>query len=302
MATAPAKPPTEAATIAYIRENFGFAAGFLAIPEIRKILLDAGRREQAGHDISDTWLQGQLFATKWWKTTAEVTRNWTALSSTDPAESRKRIENTMREIRTMATGMGLPMDQKQLLAYATQVNKYGWSEQQVKDGIASHLVYNPAKAQQGQAALAVDQVKEIASQYLVPLSDQTIQKWGRDIISGNVDAKAFESYSKEMAKSMFPGLTAAIDSGVTVAQYVAPYKARAAELLEIPEESVNFNDSKWRPAIDQIDGKTGMRTSMSITDWERTLRTDSKYGYDKTQGARDQAADLTTKLASLFGA
>ncbi len=41
---------------------------------------------------------------------------------------------------------------------------------------------------------------------------------------------------------------------------------------------------------------------MSLSDWQRTLKTDTSYGYDKTQGARSEAADLTSKLASLFGA
>lgn len=288
--------------INYIREHYGFLAGFLNIPEIRSILLRAGSLAQQGKPISAEVLRGQVYATKWWKTTADVTRSWTALSATDPAEAKKRIENTMREIRTMATGMGLPMDQKQLLAYATQVNKYGWSEQQVKDGIASHLVYNSQKAQQGQAALAVDSVKEMAAKYLVPLSDATIQKWGRDLVSGNVDPAAFESYAKEQAKSLFPGLTAAIDAGVTVADYIEPYKQIAAQTLEIPEEQVNWMDPKWRKAVDQIDPKTGVRASMSLSDWQRTLRTDTVYGYDKTQQARNEAADLTTKLATLFGA
>lgn len=306
MATKPkakAKPkaPSTPSTIAYIRENYGFLAGFLDIPDLRKILIEAGRRSQKGTPVSKEWIQGKMYATPWWKKTAEVTRNWIALNGTDPATAKQRLASTKTQITSAATAAGVTLTPDQIAKYALNVNKFGWSEQQVQSAIGHQLVYNPDKAAQGQAGLTVDKLKEMSSAYLVPVSDETLQKWARNVVGGDVDLAAFETYAKEQAKSLFPSLSAAIDAGVTVNDYVDPYREQAAKVLEISPDEVDFMDPKWRKAVDQVDPKTGQRTALSLADWTTTMRTDSQYGYDKTKGARAEAASLTSKLGEMFG-
>lgn len=299
MATAPT-PPAKAPTkkpvdpLSYIRENYGFLAGFLAIPEIKTVLLNAAKGSW-----TPAKLQGAVYGTKWWKTTAEVTRNWTALQSTDPASAKKRIEDTMRQIRTLATGQGVRLDQKQLLAYATQVNKYGWSEQQVAQGVASQFNYNPDKAASGQAALTVDKLKGIASQYLIPVSDATVQKWTRDVIGGQIDADSFVGWAQQQAKSRWPGLADAIDRGVTPEQYTDTYKQTIAQVLETDPDQINLMDAKWSKVIDQVDPKTGARTAMSLSDAATFARKQPEFA--KTAQAKQQSAELTSFLGDLFG-
>ncbi len=296
MTTAPKKPPTQ---IEYIRAHYGFLAGFLDIPELRKVLLQAS---VPGKEWAPEKLQGAIYATSWWKKTAEVTRQWVALQSTDPATAAQRLKDAKTQIATYAKQAGVNLDPARLDYYAAAVNRYGWGEQQVKSAIGHQFHYDPKVAQTGQAAMTVDALKAKAAEYLVPLSNATLNKWGQDVLSGNIDMASFESYAKEQAKSMFPGLKAALDSGVTVAQYVAPYKEHAAQMLEIAPEQVNFMDPKWRTAVDKIDPKTGVRTSMSLSDWDTELRTNSIYGWDKTAQAREQGAKLISSLGKTFGA
>lgn len=295
------KPKTSSAAqqINYIRANYGYLAAFLDIPEIRKVLLQAS---VPGKEWAPEKLQGAIYATGWWKKTAETTRQWIALQSQDPATAKQKLAQTTQQVRVLASQTGVNLSDAQVNQMALNINKFGWSEQQVRSAVGHQFHYDPKVAAKGQAALTVDALKETASKYLVPLSDSTINKWGQDVLSGNVDLAAFESYAKEQAKSMFPGLTAALDAGVTVAQYVEPYKQTAAQMLEIPPEQVNFMDPKWRKAVDQIDPKTGTRTSMSLTDWQNELRTNTSYGWDKTSQAREQSAQLLTSLGKTFGA
>jgi hypothetical protein len=82
---------------------------------------------------------------------------------------------------------------------------------------------------------------------------------------------------------------------------VNPYKQIAAQTLEVPPESVNFMEPKWRSALDQVDPKTGQRTVMTLTDWTAKIKTDSSYGYDKTQQGINEAAKLTNDLLGKFG-
>lgn len=40
---------------------------------------------------------------------------------------------------------------------------------------------------------------------------------------------------------------------------------------------------------------------MTLYDWQRVLRTEETYGYDRTSAARQQAANLATQLQKTFG-
>lgn len=298
---APAKkaaPSSQQRQLAYIQENYGFMAGFLQIPEIKNILLKAS---VPGKEWSPAKLQGAVYKTSWWKKTAAVTRSWIALQSTDPATAKRTLDATKTQIRQAAQQSGIAVTDAQVNTWALNVNKFGWTPEQVQSGIGAQFKYNPDKAAQGQAGLTVDKLKEMSSAYLVPVSDATLQKWARNVVGGDVDLAAFETYAKEQAKSLFPSLSAAIDAGVTVNDYVDPYREQAAKVLEINPDEVDFMDPKWRKAVDQVDPKTGQRTALSLADWTTTMRTDSQYGYDKTKGARAEAASLTSKLGEMFG-
>jgi hypothetical protein len=137
---------------------------------------------------------------------------------------------------------------------------------------------------------------------MVPISDQAQQKWASDLMQGKVNDNDYMNYLKEQAKSLFPSMGAAIDSGVTPSQYTDPYKQIAAQTLQVPPDSVNFSDPKWGKALFQIDPKTGARTAMSLADWGKTLRSDPVYGYAKTPAAQSQAADFAENILNTFGA
>jgi hypothetical protein len=111
-----------------------------------------------------------------------------------------------------------------------------------------------------------------------------------------------KGYAIEQAKSLFPGLTAALDAGQTVDQYADPYKQIATQELNVNPADIQWTDPKWMKALNQVDPKTGARTSMSLDQWLSTLRTDPTYGYDQTNKAGQQAAQLATQLSQRFGA
>ena len=169
-------------------------------------------------------------------------------------------------------------------------------------GRPNAILGQPGQGPNTQGSPIADQLKQVASEYLVPISDQVIQQWGQNIASGQVDLNGFTSYMKEQAKSLFPGLTAAIDSGQTVKQYTDPYRQKAAQVLEINPDSIDFSQPQWEKALQQIDPKTGERVSMSLSDWGMELRSNPLYGYSKTQGAKTQAYDSVLNLATRLGA
>lgn len=144
-------------------------------------------------------------------------------------------------------------------------------------------------------------VTDTAHAFLVPMSGASAKTWATKIALGQVSEQQYLNYVKAQAKSLFPGMSAAIDSGVTTRDYVQPYAELASKTLEIDPNSVNFLDPKWSKALFQVDPKTGARTAMSLADWQTTLRTESQYGFDKTDQARQASSDLGQQLAKLAG-
>lgn len=292
-AAAPAAPAKKY-NKAELEANYGYAASFFGSDKSLTNLINEAVKNQWTPDEFANRLRG----TTWYKTHTAAQRNWTQVSTSDPAEANQQRSQMRNQILATARKDGVVLSNDRLVSMAEDALKFGWNAGQINQALASEYKYTAT----GQPSSVADSVKAEAAQYLVPLSDQAIQKWSQQLIAGSADQGSLDSYLKEQAKSMFPGLATAIDSGVTVAHYVDPYKQLAAQTLEIPPDQVDFMDPKYGKALFQVDPKTGARTSMSLADWQTELRTNPIYNYDKTSQARQTASDMTTQLAKTFGA
>lgn len=298
------QPAPSAATVsdmdkAQLRSEYGFLAAYLDNPEIGPIIKTA---TDQGWTASK--LQQEIEPTNWWRTTQSSARVWDARVARDPettgAEKRKKGVDIWDT--TIAMGLDLSPAQRQSLVdrLSGESLRYDWSQTQLTNAIVSEIDFT--KALTGQAGTTGGQLKQIASQYLIPVSDQTIGNWTRQILSGELDAGAFTSWAKEQAKSLFPNLGNAIDAGVTVAQYTDPYKQVASQMLGIAPDSIDMKDQKWRAALQQVDPKTGNRVAMSLNEWEQELRKNPVYGYTDTNKYKEEASTLSQALLHKFGA
>jgi len=127
-------------------------------------------------------------------------------------------------------------------------------------------------------------------------------------VQGNLGDPAYHAltreqyieYAKNTAKSLFPTLSSVIDSGVTVKQYADPYLEQASQTLEIPKESIDLRDPKYRKFLDRV-GPDGKHSAMALWEVQDLIKQDPVYGYDHTIGAQKEAADFTTQLLKTFG-
>jgi hypothetical protein len=60
-------------------------------------------------------------------------------------------------------------------------------------------------------------------------------------------------------------------------------------------------DPKWGKALMAVDLKTGQRRPMTLDEWNVTLRSDSRYGWENTSEAMDESAALVLNLARAMG-
>lgn len=299
----PAAAPTAAAISdndkAQLRSEYGFLAAYLDDPEIGPLLKTA-----TDQGYTAARLQQELLPTNWWKTTQASARQWDAKVKLDPETANDTRRKKSADIwdTTIALGLDLSPSQRQQLVgrMSEEAIKYDWSDRQLRDAVVSEIDFT--KSLTGESGTTGGNLKKIAAQYLIPVSDQTISQWTRQILSQEVDENAFTSWAKEQAKSLFPNLSGAIDAGVTVAQYTEPYKQVAAQMLGLSPDSIDMRDTKWSKALQQIDPKTGNRVAMTLSEWEQNLRKDPVYGYTNTNKYKEEASSLSGDILRKFGA
>jgi hypothetical protein len=145
-----------------------------------------------------------------------------------------------------------------------------------------------------------DSIKKLNQAYMIDMSDDAMNMYARQVASGGSDAAQFQKETVERAKGKFPALAGALDQGLTVKQIADPYVQLAAKELEIPDTAVDLADPKWSRALQGFD-EGGKPRTMTLYEWQRTIRTDAAYGYDRTSSARDQAAQIGESIARTFG-
>jgi hypothetical protein len=55
------------------------------------------------------------------------------------------------------------------------------------------------------------------------------------------------------------------------------------------------SDPIWSVALNGPNGP------MTVDEWERTIKTDARYGWDRTKKARNEFSNLADELLSAFG-
>lgn len=303
--------------------NYGYLAAFLDEPEVGDIL-----RRGARNGWTEQQLEQALQGTSWWKTTTDASRKWMAQQEQNPGEAQATLATRVSEAQTLARSLGVNISEAKLSEIAESSLKLGWGQPQLRSAITAQYEYGDendtgqgrrgpggprgravAGAEQdasggpggefGFAAETIRGVKEMAGQYLVPVSDAMLEKWTEQIVRGETDMNGFNAYVVEQAKSLFPGMAGALDKGVTVAQYADPYKQIAARELEIAPESIDLNDPRYRKMLDQTDAK-GNRVSMTLSESAEYLRKLPEW--QQTRGANEKAASLTENILKTFGA
>jgi hypothetical protein len=119
-----------------------------------------------------------------------------------------------------------------------------------------------------------------------------INNWMQRLAVGE-SVETFKNTIRSQAKLGLPDKVAnLLDQGLDLANIYAPYKNVMAAVLEVAPDSINLNDKTLRSAI-------GPEKEMSLYDFQRTLRKDSRWQY--TDNARTEASDSVLKVLKDFG-
>jgi len=154
---------------------------------------------------------------------------------------------------------------------------------------------NPNAVARVKQTTAYKQYEAIGRAYFSRVPDRQIER----VLSGEINIEDINSSQRELAKAKYQHLAPMLDKGLTMEDLAASYRSQAAALLEVDENMIDMASPKFESAYSFSDG--GTKRLMSAGEWTQMIRTDNKYGWNKTENAKQEARQLGLAMASAFG-
>lgn len=272
-----------------VKESFGEYAFWLTEdgggfgPEMTKLLRDAVELE-----YSDEMFLAKYQSTKYYDANDSSRRAWDSL---DSATKTRQIDDQERYLK--GTFGSLFADSNQLRVVARETVRGG-----IKDVALANYVYIRALAAKNTDLLVSSPdavaLQKIASDYFVKLSSKQIE----DVLIGNTNSVDLTNKLRVNAKQMNPHLAASIDAGLTMEDIAAPVRGYIARTLEMPENSINFQDEKYMKLLGKSENGDGQK---SLGEVIRDVKTKEEYGWHFSNSANQTAGNLVGTMARLFG-
>lgn len=277
------------------RADFGFDPQFLKEhPEIRK-LVDLAVKEE----WSVTRFQAKLKETKWWENHTAAQRDWQMTQAEDPATAAETVKGYAREIRSLAMSLGVDLGDKEIQNLAEKAARNSWDTTEMQMVVGGKFqLGKPSSPQTGQAASATFDLESMADDFAVPMSRKQKARWTTNILQGQMTVDGYADVLREKAKALYPHLADAIDRAGSVRGWADAYLQQAANMLGQDPDTMRLDRGKFAALL----APTEKGTPVTMDQWERMLREDERYGWDKTNGAQEEASGLVTQLAQKMGA
>jgi hypothetical protein len=295
--------------ITAVQNEFPNLAWLLSIPELAPMIVS-----WAQQNLSPTQAEAQFESTPWYRTHSDSVRQWINDVNTDPAKAQQELNAQEASIFATISQLGVGAIPQEVTWLAQQSLAFGWTDQQIKQAIATGTHYNA----QGIAYLSVggmtggpstvtgtlqaniDSINAEAAKYLIPISASTAQSFATALAGGTMDQSGVTAYMQQQATSLYPSIAGAIKAGITPADYVTPYKEVAAQLLGVNPNSIDMMKPQYQRAL-TAPGPNGVPTAMSLYDFQNMIMKDPQYNYMNSVNAKDRSSSIAAGLAEMFG-
>ena len=178
----------------------------------------------------------------------------------------------------------------------------GWTGDQLKQESYKELF---AKKDDGsyRNPIAVEQVKQTtpyltyartAKSFFSSIPQERLEK----VLSGEITPDDVVAGLREAAKLKYSHLAPAIDAGQTLEDLTGDYRTVASRLLEKPETDIDMSNADYEVALSYQDGAS--KRMMTTGEWQRMLKTDKKYGWERTKQAVDLGRDIGLNIVKSF--
>lgn len=265
--------PMTAEEEADIRKQYPQFGHLLDDPELRLIFAEAVRKKWL-----PTELQGALEATDWFQSTGAAEREYESRSIRDPASLKRDLDQRKFMLEAMTKSYGVRMDDAELTELATNILRYGYSEQEILRFVADKARSNITSSD-GMLAIQ-QQLKTMTRAYHLEYDDATLKEYATRIFEGTWSEDAAKATFQTQASTFYPHLRTQLEQGVTVEEYFTPIKARVASTLQMSPADIDLRKGKWQSLTQFIDDKGTMRAP-TFGEVEQWARDQDEYGYTK---------------------
>lgn len=216
-----------------------------------------------------------------------------------------------REIQKMLDDAGVTVPPEEVATFARNAVRSGLDESTIRTWIAGKFnIGGPTtptgpggaggtQPLQGTASSIGDALRRMARSYGVTLTNETLQtKIQEGLRQGQGWMEWVEGQRnvfRQNAKSLYPSAKDNLDN-FTLEELLDPYLEDASAMLGISRQNMDLTNPMWTRALTNPDG-----SPMTREQWMTTLRTDKQYGWDKTQKAKTEYAELGDELLRVFG-
>ncbi len=146
------------------------------------------------------------------------------------------------------------------------------------------------------AAQAVNGVLSYAKQYGINLNSKDALSYvANELKQGQGDLKKINAKILAISKATYGNLSDVISEDVSLAELSSNYKYNMAQVLELSPDAIDVLD----PTIQTALKNNGNKGAMNLTDFDRMLRNDPRWG--KTKNAREEASKYAYDVLKDFG-
>jgi hypothetical protein len=178
----------------------------------------------------------------------------------------------------------------------------GWTGDQLKQESYKQLFakkddgtyFNPNAVEQAKTTSPYLTAMKTAKSYFSVASQERMEK----LLSGEITSEDFVGSLRATAKLKYAHLAPAIDAGETLEGLTADYRTVASKLLERPETDIDMSNADYEVALSYQDGSS--KRMMTTGEWQRMLKSDKKYGWEKTKQAVDLGREIGLNIVKSF--
>jgi hypothetical protein len=162
-----------------------------------------------------------------------------------------------------------------------------------KDDQGNYL--NTTAVQRAKKSNEYLKVANVGKAFFNTISDSTIESR----LTGGLNDEDIQRQQRELAKTKYAHLGNLIDQGFTLADLSSGFKEQAASLLEKDQNAIDMSQADFEAAYNY--GEPGQKRMMTNGEWEIMLRSNAKFGWDKTNNAKAEARQLASSISQAFG-
>jgi hypothetical protein len=235
-----------------------------------------------------------------WKTPQGLERFKTEWEATD-FFTELRTDNQVKAVTSLVGDLGF--DTVPFNSFLTKSMNMGWKGETLKAEVYKEVFrknmddtyVNPTAYARVKKSNEYLSVAKIGKEYFSEVADSDIET----VLTGGMLVDDVQRKQRELAKTKYGHLSNLIDQGFTLKQLSDPFRQFAASMLERNPDDIDMGEANFEAAYNY--GEPDKKRMMTNGEWEIMLRSDAKYGWDKTNNAKAEARTLASSIAQAFG-